>query len=201
MSELESSPDTLACLLDLAREAVAAAVEDRPAPVPDALSHLAMGRQADAFVTLTEDGLLRGCMGTLGADEPVGAAVVRAATLAATRDPRFAPVAPDELERLNVEVSVLGPSRPLPDPNAFVAGRDGIVVEAHGRRAILLPQVATEMGWGAEEMLYAVCQKAGLRAGAWREPGTHLSTFCVQRTSGPAADPEQAAAARMHAGG
>lgn len=177
---------TLEQLLDLARAAVLAAVDGRPAPAPDPDAHPEMGEPSDAFVTLTAGDNLRGCMGTLGAEMPVGEAVVRAAGLAATRDPRFPPVAARELAGLRIEVSVLGPARPLVDPAAFVPGRDGIVVEAHGRRALLLPQVATEMGWGATEMLDAACEKAGLRAGAWRERGTRLKVFEVERASGPA---------------
>jgi AmmeMemoRadiSam system protein A len=186
--EPDPEPDRhpLEHLLDLALAAVVAAVDDRAAPVPDLPGHPEMADRADAFVTLTAGDHLRGCMGTLGADMPVGAAVVRAAGMAATRDPRFRPVDARELGGIRVEVSVLGPPRPLADPAAFVPGRDGIVVEARGRRALLLPQVATEMNWGATEMLDAVCEKAGLRPDAWRDPGTRLSVFEVQRASGPA---------------
>jgi len=173
-------------LLDLARAAVVAAVDGQTAPAPDLRAHPELAVAADAFVTLTAGGDLRGCMGTLGADMPVGAAVVRAAGMAATRDPRFRPVAAGDLAGLRIEVSVLGPPRPLDDPAAFVPGRDGVVVEARGHRALLLPQVATEMGWGTTEMLDAVCEKAGLRADAWRERGTRLSVFEVERASGPA---------------
>jgi len=173
-------------LLDLARAAVLAAVEGLPAPAPDADARPGLGAPADAFVTLTvDDDDLRGCMGTLGAGMPVGEAVVRAASMAATRDPRFAPVAAPELAGLSIEVSVLSPPRPLPDPADFVPGRDGIVVEARGRRALLLPQVATEMHWGTTEMLDAVCAKAGLHTDAWRERGTRLEVFEVERASGP----------------
>ena len=185
MSSHDPAPHPLAHLLDLARVAVVAAVEGRQAPAPDAAAHPEMARPADAFVTLTEDGRLRGCIGTLGADEPAGEAVVRAAALAATRDPRFWPVERGELGSLHVEVSVLGPSRPLVDPDAFAPGRDGIVIELRGRRGLLLPQVATEMGWGALEMLDAVCEKAGLHAGAWRDPDALLSVFQVERADGP----------------
>jgi AmmeMemoRadiSam system protein A len=181
-----AKPHPLEHLLDLARTAVLAAVDGRPAPAPDPGAHPEMGEPSDAFVTLTTGGDLRGCMGTLGAEMPVGEAVVRAAGLAATRDPRFPPVAARELAGLRIEVSVLTQPRPLVDPAAFVPGRDGIVVEARGRRALLLPQVATEMGWGATEMLDAVCEKAGLHADAWRQRGARLEVFEVARVSGPA---------------
>jgi len=173
-------------VLDLARAAVLAAIRGRPAPLPDPRACPELAAPADAFVTLTIGDHLRGCMGTLGAEMPLGEAVVRAAGLAATRDPRFRPVAAAELSALRIEVSVLGRPRLLPDPADFAPGRDGIVVEARGRRALLLPQVATEMGWGATEMLDAVCEKAGLPTDAWRDPGTRLLVFEVERASGPA---------------
>ena len=185
-SNPDPDPHPLDHLLDLARAAVGAAVDGRPAPTPDPHACPEMAVPADAFVTLTVGDHLRGCMGTLGADMPAGDAVVRAAGLAATRDPRFRPVLARELAGLRLEVSVLGPPRPLVDPVAFVPGRDGIVVEARGRRALLLPQVATEMGWCATEMLDAVCEKAGLPTGAWRDATTRLSVFEVERASGPA---------------
>lgn len=172
-------------LLDLARAAVLAAVDGRPPPRPDPEAHPELAPHGDAFVTLTDRGELRGCMGTLGADLPAGEAIVRAAGLAASRDPRFWPVGAAEVEQLQVEVSVLGPPRPLTDPADFVPGRDGIVVEARGRRALLLPQVATEMGWGTEEMLDHVCRKAGLRAREWQDREAQLSVFEVDRVAGP----------------
>ena len=99
MPETKPDPRPLDTLLDLARAAVVAAVaaarRRSPTPGPTRRSR----RAADAFVTLTEDGDLRGCIGTLGAELPVGAAVVHAAEMAATRDPRFRPVARAELAR------------------------------------------------------------------------------------------------------
>jgi AmmeMemoRadiSam system protein A len=177
-------PAALDALLDLARAAAIAAVTG--GPEPDATAASAWPAPADAFVTLRRrNGRLRGCIGTLGAGWPIGRAVVHAARMAATEDPRFEPVDPDELADLDLEVSVLGPPRPLAAAADFVPGRDGIVVEARGRRALLLPQVATEMGWGAAEMLAAVCEKAGLRADAWLEPETRLSAFEVVHVAGP----------------
>jgi uncharacterized protein len=190
----EPAPHPPEHLLELARAAVAAAVDGTVAPRPDPVGHPEMAPGGDAFVTLTERGELRGCMGTLGADLPVGEAVVRAAGMAATRDPRFWPVEAGELGRLRLEVSVLSPSEPLGDPADFVPGRDGIVVEARGRRALLLPQVATEQGWGTTEMLDAVCEKAGLAARAWREPATSLFVFRAERVSGPVVPRASAAA-------
>jgi AmmeMemoRadiSam system protein A len=176
-------PADLDALLALARAGVVAAVGGGPDPDPATVDERLTA--ADAFVTLRRRGALRGCIGTLGAGWPVGRAVVHAARLAATEDPRFEPVRPDELPRLDLEVSVLGPPRPLQDVADFVPGRDGIVVEARGRRALLLPQVATEMGWGTAEMLGAACEKGGLRSDAWLDPATRLSVFEVAHVEGP----------------
>lgn len=174
---------SLAALLDLARAAVIAAVRGYDLPDPSAEPGWVV--PADAFVTLRRRGRLRGCIGTLGAGWPIGRSVVHAGEMAALDDPRFAPVGAEELPELDVEVSILTPPRPLEEPGDFVPGRDGIVVEARGRRGLLLPQVATEMGWGAAEMLAGACEKAGLRPDAWLDPGTRLEVFEVARIEGP----------------
>lgn len=110
-------------------------------------------------------------------DVPLWINVRDAAAAAALDDPRFLPVTDSELGALEVEVSVLEPPVKLPDPAGFEAGRHGIVVERGMSRALLLPQVATEMGWSAEQMLDAVCRKAGLAGSAWRDTETRLSVF------------------------
>ncbi len=133
-----------------------------------------------AFVTLLGRGALRGCIGHMAADRTLGA-VVREMTVAAARDdPRFAPVAPDELPALAVEISVLSALAPLPvpvEPSRIVVGRDGLMVRREHLTALLLPQVATEYEWSPEAFLAATCRKAGLPPGAWREPGTEVFAF------------------------
>jgi len=132
---------------------------------------------AAAFVTLREGGELRGCIGLLRFDTPLWRNVLDAAAAAALDDPRFYAVTPDELPDLEVEVSVLEPPVEIDDPARFEAGRHGIVIEKGAKRGLLLPQVAPEMGWGNLEMLEAVCQKAHLPSGAWRDPEAHLYVF------------------------
>jgi len=132
---------------------------------------------AAAFVTIHEHGELRGCIGLLRFDVPLWLNVRDAAHAAALDDPRFLPVAESELPFLEIEISVLEPPVDLPDPAGFVAGRHGVIVERGMHRALLLPQVATEMGWDAGEMLEAVCRKAHLPGDAWRERSTRLQVF------------------------
>jgi AMMECR1 domain-containing protein len=78
---------------------------------------------------------------------------------------------------LELEISVLDPPVRIAGPAEFVVGRHGIVVERGGHRALLLPQVAGEMGWNETQMLEAVCRKANLPHGAWRDPSVGLSVF------------------------
>jgi uncharacterized protein len=199
--------ETAAALLRIAREAVTAAAthrsatiagavgaglaggSERTAPLAPAAPPLsptvaaALDEPGAAFVTLTEDGSLRGCIGSLVADKPLGRAVACAGSSAAVRDPRFLPVTERELPAIHIDVSILGPAVPLRDPMAFRPGIDGIIVARDGRRALLLPEVATDLGWGAREMLDAVCEKAGLEGHAWHDPRTRLFVFRTVRVS------------------
>ena len=175
-------------LLVVAREAIEAAVR-RPSvaatPGPsgaattgEATAALAPGlsQPAAAFVTIHEHGQLRGCIGLMRFDEPLWLNVRDAARAAALEDRRFIPVVESELPALELEVSVLEPPVDLPDPEGFIAGRHGIIVEQGMHRALLLPQVADEMGWDEEQMLDAVCRKANLSGDAWRH-GARLQVF------------------------
>jgi AmmeMemoRadiSam system protein A len=180
MRQLEESDRH--ALLAIARRSIEAAVLREPpahvggdAAEPEPMS--VMREPGAAFVTLHEHGELRGCIGLLRFDVPLWENVRDAAVAAALDDPRFLPVAESEVSLLELEVSVLEPPAPLADPAEFVAGRDGIIVERGGHHALLLPQVAPEMGWGAEQMLEAVCRKAHLPGDSWRDPETHLFVF------------------------
>jgi AmmeMemoRadiSam system protein A len=165
-------------LLDLARTTVEATARRTPRPTLTQ-EELTPGilEPAAAFVTLRRNGDLRGCIGLMRYDTSLWVNVREAAVAAARDDPRFMPLGADELDGLEVEVSVLEPPRRIDDASEFVAGMHGIVVERGDCRALLLPQVAPEMGWGETEMLEAVCRKAGLRPDAWRDPATRLYVF------------------------
>jgi AmmeMemoRadiSam system protein A len=165
-------------LLAIARRAIEAAVGGAaPAGSPTKPIPLGLTEPAAAFVTIHEHGELRGCIGLMRFEAPLWVNVRDAARAAALDDPRFLPVAESELPALELEISVLDPPVDLPDPAGFIAGRHGIIVERGAHRALLLPQVATEMGWNATQMLEAVCRKANLAAESWRDPSTRLSIF------------------------
>jgi AmmeMemoRadiSam system protein A len=166
-------------LLRLARDTLEAHLGARPTPALPEAAGAAV--QRGAFVSITRHGALRGCIGHMADDRPLGD-VVREMTVAAARDdPRFAPVAPEELPGLALEISVLTPLVPLlptpVDPRSIVVGRDGLVVRRARHVGLLLPQVATEYHWGPDAFLAAACRKAGLPPDAWREPDTEVLTF------------------------
>jgi AmmeMemoRadiSam system protein A len=171
------SAEALEALLELARATVTAAVEGRRLPDLPALPELAEPR--GVFVSLHRKGDLRGCLGHIEPDLPVAEAVRRMAVASSRDDPRFPPVAPGELDHLEVEVSVLSPSLRI-RPEDVVPGRDGLIVQRGTRMGVLLPQVAVEQRWDRTTFLRGVCQKAQLPAEAWREPGTELYAFRAQ---------------------
>ena len=180
-----------AALLGLARLALAAAVGAvGGAELRSALEafEAASGtiRRAAVFVTLTEAGELRGCIGTLDPSESIADAVAAAAVSAALHDPRFPPVTRTELPALTLEVSVLGPLVVLADPTRFRLGVDGLVVERGRQRGLLLPEVAATAGFDTIGMLDGTCRKAGLPPGAWRDHRTSVLAFRTTRFGGPA---------------
>ena len=153
-------------LLRLAREAIAAQVGAAPAHVTTTSGVL--GAACGAFVSLHKRGDLRGCIGHIEANEPLGKVVPRCAVAAATADPRFPPLTPDELQQIDIEISLLGPLEPIGGPAEVEIGRHGLVVELGWHRGLLLPQVATELHWNAETFLAHTCHKAGLPRDAWK---------------------------------
>jgi len=177
------SSRALDALLELAWATVQALVRGRPLPRLPEDPELAAPR--GVFVSLHREGALRGCLGRLEPDLPVGEAVRRMAVASSRDDPRFPPVAPDELEGLEVEVSVLSPAVRI-SAGDVVPGRDGLIVQRGPRMGVLLPQVAVEQGWDRTAFLRGVCQKALLPADAWRDGDTELYAFQAQVVPGRA---------------
>jgi len=122
-----------------------------------------------AFVTLKKHSQLRGCIGEIFPQQPLYRSVMLNAANAAVRDPRFPPVTEGECEQIEIEISALTAPRPVASPNDIRLGTDGVVLSKGGHSAVFLPQVATEQGWGLEDMLANLCMKAGLPPDAWRD--------------------------------
>lgn len=202
MSTTDSSPapltaDERATLLRLAREAIVCRLTGRPAPAPVSPGgQIALTPRllaySGAFVTLnSRGGELRGCVGLPFPAQPLYAAVLEAAPLAAVEDPRFSPVTLDELPSLKLEISVLSPpvniselgvpahATPRQIAAAVRPGLHGLLISQGHRRGLLLPQVATEYGWSAEQFLRETCHKAGLPADAWQH-GARIEVFTAE---------------------
>ena len=165
-------------LLDLARHAVVEAVcHGRVLEFPPPSGALAApGR---AFVTLHRSGRLCGCIGQIVTTESLAETVARCAVMAATRDPRFHPVHPEDLGELEIEISVLSPLEPI-EPEAIEVGRHGLMVAREQQRGVLLPQVAIEHRWTRERFLEETCAKAGLEPHAWKDASTKVLAFTAE---------------------
>ncbi|HVP90411.1 MAG TPA: AmmeMemoRadiSam system protein B [Terriglobales bacterium] len=169
------SAEDKAQLLRLARSAVTEFV-GRGALLEDRTANPKLLEPRGVFVTLKKRGELRGCIGFIDAVAPLGQAVIRAAVYAATEDPRFPAVAPDEVPGLEFEISVLTPPREVASPELVRVGRHGLIVTRGGQKGVLLPQVPVENGWDRETFLEQGCLKAGLPPDAWKK-GAKLEVF------------------------
>ena len=124
-----------------AREAIRARLEGRPPRLPPAEGVLL--ERAPVFVTLRRQGRLRGCIGSLAPIRPnLVEETADRALAAAFEDPRFPPLAPDEVDDLEVEVSILLPGEPVASLEELDPRRFGVVVsDRFGRRGVLLPDI------------------------------------------------------------
>ena len=176
------SPEDRTELVRLVRAAVEAAVSEGPLPTLRGLSGV-LGEQRGCFVTLTNRGRLRGCIGTFHPDRPLAEMVIQMGAAAAS-DSRFLsnPVTVKELPELTVEVSVLSPLAKTAEPEKLEIGKHGIYVMRGGLAGCFLPEVAVEMGWNAREFLSQCCAgKADLHPDAWRQPGTAVFLFTSEK--------------------
>ncbi|MBP5475806.1 MAG: TIGR00296 family protein, partial [Methanomicrobium sp.] len=156
---------------------VAKTANTEKAAPPDISDYEIFNEKRGVFVTLTEEGELRGCIGYPYPVLPLGEALHDAAVSAAVRDPRFMPVRENELAAIEFEVTILTPPELLTcsaaeRPKNIEVGRHGLIIKDRGMSGLLLPQVATEYGWDAEEFLMHTCIKAGTDRDAWKRDDT-----------------------------
>jgi len=150
-----------------------------------ALSDDSFKMHCGTFVTLTLGGQLRGCIGSLTSTEDVLQGVKQNSINAAFHDPRFAPLSEKDLERIEIEVSVLTDPKPLVYQNrADLIQKlrphiDGVIIQKGAARSTFLPQVWEQLP-NPEDFLGHLCMKAGLSAKAWQEPGLEVQTYQVQ---------------------
>jgi MEMO1 family protein len=168
-------------ILDLAKRTLAAYQQtgDSTVPVfpPSGLPSLA--RRAALFVTLHKHGELRGCLGRSSPVETVEQAVPELTLAAALSDSRFEPVTPSETD-IDIEISILSPMKRIVQLSDFRVNEHGAVLVASGRQGLLLPQVATERNWNADQFFQALAAKTGVGAGVYSDPSTRIYVFRAQ---------------------
>jgi AmmeMemoRadiSam system protein A len=136
--------------------------------------------ECGVFVTLKKGGDLRGCIGFTQSDRPLYEEVAHAAELAAFHDYRFDRVSPEELDEIDIEISVLSPMRLVKDVSQIELGQHGILVVKGERSGLFLPQVAEETGWSLDDFLgHCARDKAGIGWDGWKSAEIYVFTVTV----------------------
>jgi AmmeMemoRadiSam system protein A len=133
--------------------------------------------EAGAFVSLHKKGKLRGCIGRFEAEGPLYKTVGKMAKAASVNDFRFNRVTPEEVEDIDIEISVLSPLKRINDVSDIEVGRHGLYIIKGSYRGTLLPQVASERGWDRNTFLEQTCLKAGIGKDEWRNESTEIYTY------------------------
>jgi AmmeMemoRadiSam system protein A len=165
-------------LMQLAKDAIEGVFfgnKDQQVIIPDNLR-----QKSGAFVTLKKKGELRGCIGYIKAVRPLDETVKEMAIQAAFHDPRFNPLNKNEMEDIEMEISVISPMKRIENIDEIEVGTHGIYIEKAGNSGLLLPQVATENHWDKKTFLEYTCWKAGLPKDAWKSKDTTIYIFSAE---------------------
>ena len=182
-------PDQKTYLLNLARQTIEDYFNKHQKPEIDVKKiDPILAKPAATFVTLTKNGELRGCIGSLIARKPLFQNIIDNSLLAAFADNRFPQVEESELDTIKIEISVLLESKPYQYHNADILlkviqpNKHGIIIQNGFNQATFLPQV-----WGdlpdKTQFLEALCQKANLDKNAWRDPSSEIFFYTVENFS------------------
>jgi len=163
-------------LLKLTRKTIAEKLNIDFAELVESKSDLLFSKSG-AFVTLHIEDQLRGCIGYIISDQPLGQTIKDAAIQAAFHDPRFSPLKKSEFENIHIEISVLSEPFPMNSYDEIVVGEHGLIVSEGMNRGLLLPQVPIDHNMNKEEYLSALCQKAGLAPFYWKEKTLNIEMF------------------------
>ena len=164
-------------LLELAYQAIADRLAGQEFYPDSAKYGGVLAEERGAFVTLTIDGYLRGCIGYIKAVKPLYLTVAEMAVQAAFYDPRFPPLTKSEFEDVDIEISVLTPMTLVDNPQDIIVGKDGLYIIRGYNSGLLLPQVPVENDWDRDTFLDQVCLKAGLPPQTWKGKDTQLYKF------------------------
>jgi len=158
-------------LLHIAREAIKSSLfQTKRAPVDSEKLTSTLKEPLGAFVTLTINGQLRGCIGRFMPTEPLHKVVESMAVSAAFSDSRFPKLTTAEYPEIDIEISVLGPLRKIDNIDEIVIGKHGLYIKKGMYSGTLLPQVPGDRGWTVEEFLgYTSRDKAGIGWTGWKD--------------------------------
>ena len=160
-------------LKDIALTSIKDSLDGKPIAVANSslfTLHSSLNQKCGAFVSLHKQGRLRGCIGHFGEDVPLHEIVAEMARAAAFEDPRFMPVTKDELDDIDIEISVLTPMRRIQSLDEFQLHKHGIYIKKGYRSGTFLPQVADEVNWTKEEFVGHCAQdKAGIGWDGWKD--------------------------------
>lgn len=170
-------------LLKLAREAIESELENRELKVNESIKKKYSKKQA-CFVTLTLNGELRGCIGSLEAGQELWKDVVENAKHAAFDDPRFIPLSKNEAGKIKIEISILS----VPEKITYKTEKElkkktsgkGVIIKKGGNSATYLPQVWEDLP-GFEEFIGSLCLKAGLSENAWKNLDLDISVYSAYK--------------------
>lgn len=164
-------------LLAAARDSIRSLFETSQPPSADYSIFPNLKTKAGAFVTLKIDSELRGCIGYVTSYKSLFETVCEAARHAAVQDPRFNPLTREELELIDIEISILSPMKKISNYNEIIIGEHGLLLEEGFNRGLLLPQVASENNFSREQFLDSICMKAGLNGKFWQKKKLNLKVF------------------------
>jgi AmmeMemoRadiSam system protein A len=129
------------------------------------------------FVTLKKEGQVRGSMGLLESATTLAETLFDSAQTAATHDKRFPPITSEEIPAIEVHVSLLSEIKKFTSLDDLELGSTGLIVSRGEKQAVLLPHVALDHNWTAEQFLEAACEKAQLSHKAWKDSNTLVEIF------------------------
>ena len=167
-------------LLKVARETMETYIKTGKTPTFKIVDSL-LNEECGSFVTLHKKGQLRGCIGNIIGSMPLWETIRSMAIESATGDPRFSAVTEDELEQIDIEISVLSHPKRIENIDEFHLGEHGVIIKRGSNQGVFLPQVAQETDWSKEEFLSYLCShKAGLSPNAWKDNDTEIHIFSAQ---------------------
>jgi AmmeMemoRadiSam system protein A len=166
-------------LLSAARKSIGSLYDGKEPDKPDYKKYPLLKEKLGAFVTLTIEHQLRGCIGYIIGREPLFETIYQAAIHAAVNDPRFSALKKSEFEKIKIEISILSEFAPISSYDEIIIGTHGLYLD-EGSGGLLLPQVATEHKLNREEFLSALCNKAGFYSEFWKERMLKMKVFTAE---------------------